>query len=229
MARRRKSTGYVRIYRGGSSDLGREKADYARDKDGNKIVILPKTSVVQRADVLMIPFWHKSYKFVIDVEKDKKEVRAKVLDFTGGVTVRRFGTYRYHFEPPDRIYDGFLVVCISHAVYKPLEPLIYNWDTHLYEGQAEFLMLKNDVRPLDRIVYEYVKPDPTPPLEMFTGVANIGSVIKRYRYQVDSVCDSEYEGLIKVSASADNRCTEHRSDPWEVSERWQDFNSEISS
>lgn len=203
----RKKAGYVHFRRMGAESPKREKAEYRYNEKGDAIVHLPKDSQVQLRDMLKVDtggYLRVFFMYVVGVERDKKETRAKVLLCKGSVSITRVGRFRYNFQSPDKERDGLLTVCIRHVVFKQLTKWIYNWDAQEFEGQAEFLMWKCDVRPLDGLIYSYFKANPIPK-DGKSRADCVGGVTKEYRYKVDSVEDSEYEGLIKVTASADNR------------------------
>lgn len=183
----------------------KQEVVFKKEKKVVKAVLFPKDARVKCGDILLEDWKGNSSFLVTGVQSVDDGLLVSVLKCFATVSVRRVGKYRYPFFKPDTFKDGWLTVCLRQAVYTVLSDLVYDWNKNKYRGEADFLMSKCDVRPLDTIVLEYGTADKN---------------CKYYSYQVDTVCNSEYEGVIRVRCSAENR----KFPTW-VQEFWSDYNA----
>lgn len=222
MARKKPCKLLFYIERGGIRERKGVRAWFETPERGRKILHLPPDAQVQCGDVL----FHKpqsgalSYEGwfpVIGVEVDKKEVRAECLLGRSTASILRFGHYHQHYNwGGEEKGFGLLFVCGSPAVHKELSPITYHWDTDRFSGEAEFLMCPCDIRVDDVIHYQYLRLDPPTKEQWHSRLFSYTS--KEFKYRVDEISESEYEGFIKVRGSAENRSLQG----W-IKGTWEDF------
>lgn len=73
-----------------------------------------------------------------------------------------------------------------------------------------------DIRVDDVIHYQYLRLDPPTKEQWYTRLFSFTS--KEFKYRVDEISESEYEGFIKVRGSAENRSLQG----W-IKGTWEEF------
>ena len=163
------------------------------------VVAVHKNVKPQQGDVLHVGLGFRSKQALVkSVKFGGEENLVTVVMCNGSAEILRVGWYRNYWLG-DKAEDLIGTVLVDHqyAARKITYEHICR-DGKEMVGEAELLMPKCDVRPLDRINFEWYVPE-------YRGMGETTWLHKWFVYVVDAVDTLGFDNLICVTVSADNR------------------------